>query len=271
MIKIIDQPPIKFDEIVRTTVIKTVAEFGFVFEEEILPLPDKELNAAFYRKRKGIAEEISIFRRDYSDEYKDETDDEVEKEPHISSDNSGFTWISRHWFQILVISHYAHRYLLTTGEVGIGRNGEQYWYFEDEEDLRKLLVEKIILLLQTVVIKDFDEQLEDGLEYLKEVKNNRATEILDVPSQIAFVKKADAIEAVITKITEENVDIDYLKRVFEVGKKIAEADQEYGHLVSKLTYRVITNNSQLVKAIETHPSFKQEFPDLIVIFEDEWE
>ncbi|MBA4185824.1 MAG: hypothetical protein H0X49_17740 [Acidobacteria bacterium] len=36
-----------------------------------------------------------------------------------------------------------HRNLLTTGEAGIGKNGEEYWYFEDEEDLRKLLVEKI--------------------------------------------------------------------------------------------------------------------------------
>jgi len=166
MIKIIDQPPIKFDEIVRTTVIKTVAEFGFVFEEEILPLPDKELNASFYRKRKGIAEGISIFRRDYSDEYKDETDDEVEKEPYVYSDNSGFTWISRHWFQILLIVNNGFNYLLTTGEAGIGRNGEQYWYFEDEQDLQKLLTEKIVPLLPTIAMTALDEKLENELEYL---------------------------------------------------------------------------------------------------------
>lgn len=166
MIKIIDKPPIKFDEIVRTSVIKAIAEFGFVFEEEVFPLPDKEPEADFYRKRKGIAERIGIFRRGYFDEYKDEYNDEVEKETYMyPDDDSDFKWISRHWFQILLTVDYSFRYLLTTGEAGIGRNGEEYWYFEDEEDLRKLLVEKIVPLLQTVVMKDFDERLEDKLEY----------------------------------------------------------------------------------------------------------
>ncbi len=59
-----------------------------------------------------------------------------------------------------------HRNLLTTGKAGIGRDGEEYWYFEDEEDLRKLLTEKIIPLIQTVAMKDLDEQLEERLEYL---------------------------------------------------------------------------------------------------------
>jgi len=55
---------------------------------------------------------------------------------------------------------------LTTGEAGIARTEEEeYWYFEDEEDLRKLLQEKILPLLETVVMKDFDEQLKDRLEY----------------------------------------------------------------------------------------------------------
>lgn len=62
---------------------------------------------------------------------------------------------------------------LPTGEAGIGRNGEEYWYFEDEEDLRRLLVEKIIPFLQTTAMKDFDEQLENELEHLEKYPKAR--------------------------------------------------------------------------------------------------
>lgn len=69
-----------------------------------------------------------------------------------------------------------HRNLLTVSKAGIGRNGEEYWYFEDEDDLRKLLVEKIVPLLQTVVMTDFDDSLEESIEKrTKDIK--RANEL----------------------------------------------------------------------------------------------
>jgi len=267
MIKIIDKPPIKFEKIVKKTIENNLSDYDF--EGDFPSGSDQNENVTYSRKRKGIEEQIKFFRRDYFDNYKEEVDDEVEKKPYYFSDNSGFVWISRHWFEILIISHYGHRNLLTTGKVEVGRNGEEYWYFENEEDLQRLLKEKIVLLLQTVVIDDFDERLEDELKYSSERKIVKSIQI-PPPSQIAFVKKENGYEAVISEITEENVELNYLKRILEGGKEIAEADEEYGHLVSKFTYRVITNNSQLVKAIEIHPILKEEIPDLMVIFEDEW-
>lgn len=269
MIEVIDKSPIKFEKIVKEATEDALSEYGFTFKGNFPSTPEQDENVIYSRKRKDIEEQIKFFRRDYFDEHKDESDDEVEKKPFCFSDNSGRFWISRHWFEILLIVNYSHRNLLTTSEAGIGRNGEEYWYFEDEQDLRKLLAEKIVSLLQTTAMTDFDQQLEDELEYLSK-KNNQTIEIPYIPvSQIAFVKKENEIEAVITEITEENVEINYLKRVLVGGKKTSEADEEYGHLISKFTYRVITNNSQLVRAIETHPTFKQEFPSLIIIFDDE--
>jgi hypothetical protein len=271
MIKVIDKPPIKFEKIIKESVEDALSEYNFTFEGNFPSTPEQDENVIYSRERKNIEEQIKIFRKDYFDEYKDESDDEVEKKPFYFSDNSGFKWISRHYFEILLIVNYSHRNLLTTGKAGIGRNGEEYWYFEDEEDLQRLLKEKVVPLLPAIVMKDFDEQLEDELEYLSKERNNQTIEIPYIPvSQIAFVKKENEFEAVITEITEENVDINYLKRILEGGKKTAEADEEYGHLVSKFTYRVITNNSQLVKAIEIHPTFKEEFSGLTIIFEDGW-
>jgi hypothetical protein len=65
---------------------------------------------------------------------------------------------------------------LTTGEAGIGRNGEQYWYFEDEQDLQKLLAEKIVPLLPTIAMTALDEKLENELEYL--AKSSKAKHLI---------------------------------------------------------------------------------------------
>lgn len=173
MIKIIDKPPIKFEKIVKEATENALSKYGFTFEGDFPSTPEEDENVIYSRKRKDIEEQIKFFRSDYSNEYKDETDDEVEKEPYVYPDNSGFMWISRHRFQILLIVNYGFRYLLTSGEAGIGRKGEKYWYFEDEENLRKLLEEKIAPLLTTVVMKDFDEQLKDELEYSVKKKNEQ--------------------------------------------------------------------------------------------------
>jgi len=268
MIRIIDKPPIKFEKIIKETIENNLRKYKFSFDGDFPLTPEQDSDVIFSRSRQGISEIIGFNRKLYSDNYDTDCNDEAEKKVWgVNSYDKNQNRFSRHLFEVKLVVNGGHQNLLTTGKPGIGRNGEEYWYFEDEEDLRKLLAEKITPLLQTVAMKDFDEQLENELEYLSKKKERQ---IAEVPSQIAFVKKEKGYEAFITEITEENVEIDYLKKVFKKGKKISEADEEYGHLVSKFTYRVITNNSQLVKAIETHSTFKQEFPDLIIIFEGEW-
>ncbi len=173
MIKITNKSPIRFDEIVREMFGNLLDEYGFIPEEIFFSSKNEDLVAGYCRMHRGTEERISIFRREYFDEYKDESDDEVEKEPYTYPDNSDFKWISRHWFQILLTANYKNRNLLTTGEAGIGRNGEEYWFFEDEEDLRKLLKETIVPLITTVAMKDFHEQLEDELEYSAKKKNEQ--------------------------------------------------------------------------------------------------
>jgi len=163
MIKIIDAPPIKFERIVKEVVDDVLGNLEFVFEDEITPQEDSHV--AYSRRRKEIYEGIYFVRKDYSEKLDSNYNDEVEKEPHLADEDDKYKY-SRHFFEIKLVVNHGGRNLLKTGETGIGRNGEEFWYFEDEEDLRKLLAEKIVPLLQTVVMKDFDEQLEDELEYL---------------------------------------------------------------------------------------------------------
>lgn len=206
MIKIVDKPFIKFGKIIRENVESVISDYGFPFEEDYeIPVyngdgvqfsseelkeifgssseaetnspssfPVDEFSVGYSREWNGLREAISFIRKDYSDEYKEESDDEVEKEPYYYSDGSGFIWISRHFFEISLTVHQGGRNLLTTGEAAIGKDGEEYWYFEDEDDLRKLLKETIAPLLTTVVMKDFDEQSAEKSEHLGGKKNGQA-------------------------------------------------------------------------------------------------
>jgi hypothetical protein len=180
MIKIVDKPFIKFGKIVKETTENILLEYSFAFCDDLPCEPEEDDNVIYSRIRNGIEEQIKFFRRNYSNEYDKDVIDEVEaKRLYLDGkdsefyDENQFYWISRHWFEVLLIVNYGHRDLLPTGKAGIGRNGEEFWYFEDEEDLRKLLEEKIIPLMTTVVMKDFDEQLQDELEY--SAKKNKQT------------------------------------------------------------------------------------------------
>lgn len=167
--QITEKPALKFEEVIRKATENLLINYGFTIGEQ--PIFYQNSHIDFVRHRKNSKETIRFARRRY---YKDEKDykDEVEK-TNFDKDYGVF-WDSRHWFQILLIINYSHRNLLTTSESGIGRNGEEYWYFEDEEDLRKVLAEKVIPLLQTVAMKDFDEQLENELEYLAKYPKSRS-------------------------------------------------------------------------------------------------
>lgn len=167
---ITDKPSIKFERIVKENVDDTLNKLGFFFEDEITP--EEDSHAGYSRTRKGIYEAIYFVRRNYSDKYDNDFEDEAEKEPYLADENDKCRY-SRHFFEVSLVINHGGRNLLTTGEAGIGRNGEEYWYFEDEEDLRTLLREKIIPLLTTVVMKDFDERLEDESEY--SAKKNKQT------------------------------------------------------------------------------------------------
>lgn len=196
MIKITDKPPIKFGKIIRESVEDALLEHGFVFDNEYeipvyngdgvrlspeeieqmlgtspeaeadspSPVNEDESHVLYSRERGGVEQFIGFIRKYYSDKYDKDCDDEAEKEPHLADENDKHRY-SRHFFEVTLVINHGGRNLLTTGEAGIGRNGEEYWYYEDEEDLRTLLREKIIPLLTTVGMKDFDEQLEDESEY----------------------------------------------------------------------------------------------------------
>jgi len=161
--QIAENPPVEFEKIVREITEHLLSQYEFTVKEQIKFYQNAHVD--FSRNRKNIRETIRICRRRY---YEGDKDKELEKdvEKPLFDKDYGTFWDSRHWFEILLIVNYSHRNLLTTGEAGIGRNGEECWYFEDEEDLRELLAEKIVPLLQTVAMKDFDERLKDKLEYL---------------------------------------------------------------------------------------------------------
>lgn len=172
MIKVIGKPPIKFERIVKETTEDSLLKFGFTFWGDFPSAPEEDASVIYSRMRNGIEEQIRFCHRNYSNEYDKTEIDEVEaKRLYLDGkdtefyDENQFYWTSRHWFEVILVINYGNRNLLTTGEAGIGRNGEEYWYYEDEKDLRTLLREKIIPLLTTVGMKDFDEQLEDDSEY----------------------------------------------------------------------------------------------------------
>jgi hypothetical protein len=196
MMKITDKPPIKFGKIIRESVEDALLEYGFVFDneyeipvyngdgvrlspeeiEQMLgtspeaeadsppPVNEDESHVLYSREREGVEQFIGFIRKYHSDKYDKDCDDEAEKEPHRADENDKHRY-SRHFFEVTLVINHGGRNLLTTGEAGIGRNGEDYWYYEDEKDLRTLLREKIIPLLTTVGMKDFDEQSEDESEY----------------------------------------------------------------------------------------------------------
>lgn len=176
---ITDKPSIKFEKIVKENVDDTLNKLGFFFEDEITPKEDS--HAGYSRTRKGIYEAIYFVRRSYSDKYDNDIEDEAEKEPYLADEN-GKCRFSRHFFEVSLVINHGGRNLLTTGEAGIGRNGEEYWYFENEDDLRKLLKETIAPLLTTVAMKDFDEQSAVKSEYLSGKKNGQVNGGQDLAS-----------------------------------------------------------------------------------------
>lgn len=166
MIKITDKHPIRFERIVKKTVDEPINKLGFIFEGEFPSTPEEDSDVAYSRMRKGIYEGIYFVRKSYWSKIDDNYDDEIEKMPYFT-DKDDSSRYSRHLFRVSIIVNHGGRELLTTGKAGIARTEkEEYWYFEDEEDLQKLLKGKIVPLLRTVVMKGFDEQLKDELEYL---------------------------------------------------------------------------------------------------------
>jgi hypothetical protein len=166
VIRITDKSPIRLERILKETVNETLNKLGFIFEDDFPSTPEEDSNVFYSKIYQGFYEGIGFIRKYYSDKYDKDCDDEAERVPHLEDENDKHRY-SRHLLDVRLIFNRGHRYLLTTGKAGIARTEEEeYWYFEDEEDLRKLLAEKIIPLLQTTVMKDFDEQLENELEYL---------------------------------------------------------------------------------------------------------
>lgn len=158
--QITEKPALKFEEVIRKATENLLITYGFTIGEQTIFYRNSHID--FVRHRENNKETIRFARRRY---YRDEKDfdDEVEK-TGFDKDYGEFS-DSRHWFQILLIANFSHRNLLTTGEAGIGKYGEEHWYFEDEEDLQRVLREKILPLLKTAAMKDFNEQLADKLEH----------------------------------------------------------------------------------------------------------
>lgn len=157
---------------------------GIVVEEMSVPLvrynfqlsvplqSDKDQLVAFVRERQGLQEKVWFQRALYNEEQMraNDIDDEVDQ---MREDEQGKFWLSRHYLSVqFIISHLVRHPgykpytshttsdLLSTGKVGMRRNDENWFYFADEKDLRRLLQE-ILPLIITVGLQSFDDHLED--------------------------------------------------------------------------------------------------------------
>lgn len=109
---------------------------------------------------------------------------------------------------------------------------------------------------------------EGTIKVLDGDKLTQAAKITNRPAadQIAFVKRGKGVEAVITEITKGNKSITHLEKQLEGAQMIAQADKELGDKVTKIIYRVVTNNEKLHSTIKANKGKVGKFP-VIVLFE----
>jgi len=170
MIREVNTPPLVFEHIVTEGLTAPLAAYGFQFEEPF-HLYKNEL-VPFMRERQSVRESIEFGRCIYdAEEMAASTKEDEVNEPYESG--QGKLWRSRHFLYVQLITRYIISYpgcdsytthkssdLLPNGKAGWSPTGDNWFYFADEEDLRRRLQE-ILPLILTVGLQSFNDHLED--------------------------------------------------------------------------------------------------------------
>lgn len=164
MITEIKGEPLAFEQVVREEVEAPLAERDFEWQPAFHLY--KEAQITFERHRRGQRERVEFWRGLYDEaDLADPSlteDDEIDRMPD-HPDGERY-WASRHsLFVQLIVGEASTGYLHTDGSRYF-REDRQRWDFGDEADLRKTLRDRIMPLLLTVGMEEFDESLEAALE-----------------------------------------------------------------------------------------------------------
>lgn len=160
--------PLVFEHTIIEAVTLPLAERDFQRQPPI-QVHQNEL-VIFERKRKGIREEIWFSRRSYNveDMATSIEDDEVDT---MKQNIQGKYWLSRHLLSVNLVFDFQNGQLLPKGQLGWRDSKEDWWYFNNEGDLRRVLSEAVLPLILSVGLQSFDDSQED----MQEGKGNLAT------------------------------------------------------------------------------------------------
>jgi hypothetical protein len=157
MLKVVDVAPLSFEQIVVDVMALKLAGEGFALRSTS-PLYKNRL-VTFSRERKGQLERVRFGRRVYSEDaiQSSTLEDEVDRAPMMP--DGEIHWMSRHFLSIQILVNSGNSNLLRSGTVGTTLE-EVWWYFEDEDGLRRLLLEEVSPPLLTAGMESFDDALE---------------------------------------------------------------------------------------------------------------
>ncbi len=162
-IRIVDVAELPFEQIVAEELGDALAAHGLQLAP---PFPKFKNRIVTFRRQRlqGIKEKIEIIRALHDAEHMraEDAEGEVEAEPIDFGDEvhgADPYWVSRHSLTIQFIVDGATNWLQTDGRAGV--SDEHWWDFTDEQDLRRLLRDRLLPLILTAGMQRFDDRLED--------------------------------------------------------------------------------------------------------------